>query len=370
MNTPADDRQIRAIPTPYGKVYARAGIRGYADRRYELLAETIEAEGRVLDLNPGIGLVALRVAGGGLEVTLVESSRANLLALERTRKDQPRWRLVTGLPWDVEAGAFSTAALVLPAERGSRFVQAALASAGRALVAGGRLWIAGEKKKGFEQYFKWAKRELGYGLVVRREGPLRIAVLEKEREPDLPPLWHRFEARLRDQNFVFHTLPGVFSEHRVDPASLLLLESLPELTPGTRVLDLGAGYGALTLPLAAKGAQVLGLEDDLAAVRSARRSLKANALQAEIYHSDVDEALKNAGEFDIVVTNPPFHVGGSVILDVARAFIEAAYRHTRKGGRFYLVANPFLKYEALMDAVFGNHRVLRVARYKVLVSER
>ncbi|WP_287417270.1 methyltransferase, partial [Oceanithermus sp.] len=69
-----------------------------------------------------------------------------------------------------------------------------------------------------------------------------------------------------------------------------------------------------------------------------------------------------------VVSNPPFHVGGRVVLDVAEAFVAAAHRRTRPGGRFYLVANPFLKYEVWMHDRFGNVRTLHAGRYKVLLA--
>ena len=156
----------------------------------------------------------------------------------------------------------------------------------------------------------------------------------------------------------------------MDPASRLLLENLPPLEPGTPVLDLGAGYGALTLPLAAQGAQVTALEDDLASVRSLSASLEANGLEARALHSDVDEALTEDERFRIVVMNPPFHVGGNVILDVAKAFVAAAYKRLEKGGRLFLVANPFLKYETLIVELFGNVEVVAEDRYKVLSAVR
>jgi 16S rRNA (guanine1207-N2)-methyltransferase len=159
----------------------------------------------------------------------------------------------------------------------------------------------------------------------------------------------------------------------VDKASLLLLEALVPAVPslkGRRVLDLGAGYGALTLPLARLGAEVTAVEDDLVSVLSLRRSLEENGLEARALHSDVDEALTPEERFDIIVTNPPFHVGGAVILDVAQAFVEAAAARLKPGGGFFLVANPFLKYESLLEARFGNFKTLLVREYKVLFAKK
>ncbi len=361
--------RLTPMPTPLGPFYTKPGARGHADPRYALLAEGMEVQGRLLDLNPGVGLVSWTAAKKEAEVLAIEPSRAAFLALEKNA-DEAGFTARAGLPWEAPTYAFGTAALVLPAERGSRYTTLAVRAAARALMPGGRLWIAGEKKKGFDRYFKEAKSAIGYGQVVAREKGLRLAVLEKENHPELPELWRRFSEEIEGRHLVFRTLPGVFSEGRVDPASRMLLETLPRVEPGTPVLDLGAGYGALTLPLAARGARVTALEDDLASLRSLEASLMENHLEADVRHSDVDSALREEEKFAIVVTNPPFHVGGSVILDVAKAFVWAAHRHLETGGRFYLVANPFLKYEPLMEATFGNVRSVRTGRYKVLLSVR
>jgi 16S rRNA (guanine1207-N2)-methyltransferase len=63
-------------------------------------------------------------------------------------------------------------------------------------------------------------------------------------------------------------------------------------------------------------------------------------------------------------------VGGAVILDVAQAFVEAAAARLKPGGGFFLVANPFLKYEPLLEAHFGNFKTLLVREYKVLFAKK
>jgi 16S rRNA (guanine1207-N2)-methyltransferase len=124
------------------------------------------------------------------------------------------------------------------------------------------------------------------------------------------------------------------------------------------------------LPLAQWGGEVTAVEDDLVSVLSLNRSLAENRLQARVLHSDVDEALTEGEQFDIIVTNPPFHVGGAVILDVAQAFVEAAAARLAPGGGFFLVANPFLKYEPLLEERFGAFKTLLVREYKVLYAQK
>ena len=365
----AEYHHLTPLPHPGGVLYVKPGARGYRDPVYELLQRHVAPYGgRALDLNPGVGWGSLPLEGR-MEVERLETSRAAFRCLERSGL---RARLAP--PWEAEEGAYDLVVLALPAGRGSQYVALSLLAAARALRPLGRVYLAGDKNKGFERYFKEAKALLGYGEVVAREGAYRVALLEKEKAPPpLPPLWQSFQARILGQAYTFYHLPGVFSAGRVDKASLLLLEALVTAVPslkGRRVLDLGAGYGALTLPLARLGAEVTAVEDDLVSVLSLRRSLEENGLEARALHSDVDEALTPEERFDIIVTNPPFHVGGAVILDVAQAFVEAAAARLKPGGGFFLVANPFLKYESLLEARFGNFKTLLVREYKVLFAKK
>ncbi|MGQ9511035.1 MAG: methyltransferase [Thermaceae bacterium] len=357
----------RLIPLPHasGIIYVKPGARGYPDPVYDLLARRVEPFGeRALDLNPGVGWASLPLEGE-MDVDRIETSKAALLALEKSGFKARR-----ALPWEVQEGSYDLVLLVLPANRGSWYTQLSLLGAARALKPGGRLYIAGDKHKGFERYFKEAKALLGFGVVLQREGPVRVALLEKEKEPPpLPEVWTSFQEEIHGHAFRFHHLPGVFSAGRLDPASRLLLGAIEEVR-NLDVLDLGAGYGGLTLPLAHRGGRVSAAEDDWVSVLSLERSLEANGLVAQVFHSDVDEALPRENRYDIVVANPPFHVGGRVILDVAQAFVQAAYARLRSGGRFYLVSNPFLPYEALLEDVFGNWKMLRLDGYKVLLAQR
>ncbi|HAR68852.1 class I SAM-dependent methyltransferase [Thermus scotoductus] len=388
--TLAEYHRLTPLPRPGGVLYVKPGARGYRDPVYEALQAAVAPFGqRALDLNPGVGLASLPLEGR-MEVDRLETSRAAFRCLQSSGL---KARLAP--PWEAEENAYDLVVLALPAGRGTAYVEATLVSAARALRMGGRVYLAGDKNKGFERYFKEARALLGYGLVLKREGPVRVALLEKEREaPPLPSLWHPFQARLLGETFTFFHLPGVFSAGKVDKASVLLLEALVgevgrEGIRGRRILDLGAGYGALTLPLARLGGEVTALEDDLVSVLSLERSLKENRLAARVLHSDVDEALAEGGvgwgsrpaqdqapglteeeAFDIIVTNPPFHVGGAVILDVAQAFVEAAAARLKPGGGFFLVANPFLKYEPLLEERFGAFRTLLVREYKVLFAEK
>ncbi|ADD28105.1 methyltransferase [Meiothermus ruber] len=350
-------------PVPGGFLYTKPGARGSQDPAYTLLAEVLEPHGQsALDLNPGIGLVTHALRQQGLRVQAIETSRASLRCLEASFGSSVR--VTRGLPWATEPDSADLVALVLPAHRGTRFVELALLGAARALRTGGRLWIAGSKDKGFAHYFKLAQAWVGYGLLVRREGAWRVAVLEKEKPaPSLPEVWQSFDWAFMGKTLSFSYLPGVFSGGHLDPGSAMLLRELPQDLG--HVLDIGGGYGALSRPLLGRAQGLTLLEDDWISVLCAQKNLGE---AATVLHSDVDEALTEDQTFTTIITNPPFHVGGLVVLETAIAFIEAAHARLERGGKFYLVANRFLPYEPLLEARFATVRTLAVNTHKVLVA--
>ena len=111
------------------------------------------------------------------------------------------------------------------------------------------------------------------------------------------------------------------------------------------------------------------VDASLVAVDAARNMVEENGMtNVQVLASNGTQAVK-AQRFDLVVTNPPFHLGGIQTTEIGERFIREAAQVLRPRGRFYLVANRFLKYEPIMRACF--HSVEEVGgntRYKVLLA--
>ncbi len=351
----------------------KPGVRGfpYLDPAQALLLETLpqlEVSGSVLDLTARGGALVLGLCQQDLEVAALEISQAAITALSLTATKsgfkilKPEKIFDLGLQFDLVC-------LILPADRGNALVRFWLERAFAATKPGGRVLVAGDKDKGFERYFKEAKNYFGSAEILERSKGLRVGSLEKTlTETPIQPSSERFVIEARGLKLECEALPGVFASGKLDAASKVLLEHLPN-TAAKRVLDIGAGYGALGGILALEGANVTMLEDDWFSVQSIERTLKLNNLTARVLHSDVDASLEQDAKFDLIVMNPPFHVGKDVILDVALEFIEAAKRHLTAHGEVWLVANHFLPYE---PALAGFGRVREVARdrgFKVLAVQ-
>ncbi|MCI4318563.1 MAG: methyltransferase [Thermoplasmata archaeon] len=127
---------------------------------------------------------------------------------------------------------------------------------------------------------------------------------------------------------------GVFASHGVDPGTALLIGCL-EPRPTDRILDLGCGWGAIgaAAARAAPQGQVLLTDVNRRAVLLARSNLRRNRIanaEARI-GSMFEPAAGNA--FDLIATNPPYHIGRPAIL----ALLEAVPAHLRPDGYLLMV---------------------------------
>ena len=135
-----------------------------------------------------------------------------------------------------------------------------------------------------------------------------------------------------------------------------LLGAFPQCKRGERVCDLGAGTGLLGLLLLARepSVHITNVEIQPAACHLARRTAALNGLEASItcVEGDLrDNALLQAGSFDLVIANPPYFAAGSgaqAQTDARRTarsevsctledICTAAQRLLRWGGRLALV---------------------------------
>ncbi|MFC5849034.1 class I SAM-dependent methyltransferase [Deinococcus petrolearius] len=345
----------------------KPGVRGFpgVDDAQALLAQTMRKDrvsGDVLDLTAMGGLLA---SLPGVTLRAAEGSAAALTVLEAAGLDP--WPAAPGdpAPWNERA---RTVALVLAGDRGNAYALSQVAWAHACTPPGGTLYLAGDRDKGFDRYVRAAGAAFGTGEVVARDGGMRVARLVRRPGPT-PPVpdpegYEAYGVRVVGR-------PGVFSAARPDKATALLLGTLGEPDwSGREALDLGCGAGLIGAWAARRGAAVTLVDGDLQSVRSSRDTLAASGITGEVLHSDVDAALPPERTFDVILTNPPFHVGRGVVLDVAREFIAAAARRLRPGGTLFLVANEPLPYEAALRALGEVRELARADGFKVLAATR
>jgi 16S rRNA (guanine1207-N2)-methyltransferase len=136
------------------------------------------------------------------------------------------------------------------------------------------------------------------------------------------------------RNLTFSTDAGVFSKGELDQGTRLLLEALPPLYG--KVLDMGCGWGAIGVTLAATYPflSVTMADVNRRALALAEENARRNGVagRCRVLESDGFSALMEE-RFDAVVTNPPIRAGKQVIY---RMFADAARTLTGEG-TLYLV---------------------------------
>jgi len=141
----------------------------------------------------------------------------------------------------------------------------------------------------------------------------------------------RFSFRIGDAAYEMESDAGVFSKQGLDFGSRLLIESI-KLPQGSKVLDLGCGYGPIGIVLSKRDRADATLVDiNRRALELARKNAKTNDVSVRTALSDGFADVE--GLFDHIVTNPPIRAGKKVVY----AWFAQAKDHLVSGGTFSLV---------------------------------
>jgi 16S rRNA (guanine1207-N2)-methyltransferase len=228
---------------------------------------------------------------------------------------------------------------------------------GYALKPGGRLYVVGAKDRGVLSMAKRMQTLFGNVETLEISKGQRVLRSQKKDQGTWPP-----------DTGQISLVPAIFAEGKLDEGTRLLIEALGVHTTDV-ALDIGCGAGFIGLHIArvASKGQVTMLDASLAAVDMARQRAEQGGLtNVQVLPSDGVQAVQ-AQRFDLVVTNPPFHLAGIQTTEVAERFMREAAQVLRPRGRFYVVANRFLKYEPTLRACFGTvEEVGGNTRFKVL----
>lgn len=168
---------------------------------------------------------------------------------------------------------------------------------------------------------------------------------------------------------------GAFAGTGIDIGTRALLQHLDAIPhDATSAVDLGCGTGVLAVLLARRSENltVTATDESAAAVASAEATVAANGLEGRVgvVRADGAETVPDAS-VDLVLLNPPFHVGAAVHDGVARTLFAEAARVLTPGGELWAVWNSHLRYRPTLERVVGPTRqVSRDPKFTVTVSTR
>ncbi len=361
---------------------------GVVDPATRLLAQHVHpASGDVVAvLNCGNGLFGAVAAGRG--ASRVCLSDRNVVSCEAARRTLEENAIVNGDVWlgqgtygFGEAVVADLVAIRIPHEKPA-LIQL-LHDAWQLLRVGGRCVVAGATNEGAKSASRLLELLFGQATVLASAGGHRLVVAVKRDEPmpsrvelSSPYLaydaFHEMRGTLRGIELTVYSRPGVFSWEHVDDATMLLADVM-DVRDGESVLDLGCGAGALgtIAGLVTRGGAVTMVDADVEAVRSAIRTAHAAGIaNVRALTSDIASAVQGE-RFDVVVSNPPFHIGKATALNVPMQFMRDAHAVLRPGGRAYFVANRTLPYEPVLMEIFGAMQTMHDGpRFKVLSATK
>ena len=200
----------------------------------------------------------------------------------------------------------------------------------------------------------------GKARLLTARGPRKLEPVAPVREYD------------PDHELHIVALPGVFAGASLDIGTRALLDVADQLPAYATAIDLGCGSGVLAAFLARRtpAARVIASDTSAVAVQSAALTAEANGVQVETVHDDGLSRQPDASA-DLIMVNPPFHVGAAVHTGIALRLFAEAGRVLRPGGQLWAVWNSHLAHAPALERAVGSTRqVARTPKFTVTVSRR
>ena len=149
---------------------------------------------------------------------------------------------------------------------------------------------------------------------------------------------------------------AVFAGAKLDIGTRFLLTFLPGMPAARHAVDLGCGTGILAAMYARQnpGSRVTATDQSAAAVASAQGTAAANGLadRVSVLQDDAMSTLPD-GSADLILLNPPFHLGATVHAGAGIKMFEAAGRVLAPGGQLWTVFNRHLSYLPALERLVG-----------------
>lgn len=139
--------------------------------------------------------------------------------------------------------------------------------------------------------------------------------------PASPEHLRKITVNLAGRELEVTTAGGVFSPDHVDAGTAVLFAHTPPLPPGGHFLDLGSGWGpiSLSMALAAPRATIWAVDVNERALDLVRRNAEAHGLTN--VNACLPEDVPADISFRTIRSNPPIRVGKSVLHDMLEQWI-------------------------------------------------
>lgn len=149
---------------------------------------------------------------------------------------------------------------------------------------------------------------------------------------DLPHNYRRIDFNFNNLNFIFNSDSGVFSKTEVDYGTYVLLNVVKDQDIKGKVLDLGCGYGVVSIVLSKLfDIKAIGVDINPRAVNLSKENAKLNKVDINYFVSDGYSNVED--KFDEILVNPPIRAGKQVIYKM----FNDSYDHLNTNGNLWVV---------------------------------
>lgn len=183
-------------------------------------------------------------------------------------------------------------------------------------------------------------------------------------QPASPDERRTLVVHLAGRELTVHTAGGIFSPDHVDHATRVLLDEVPDPPASGDLLDLGCGWGPMTLELALRspGARVWAVDVNERALDLVRRN--AEAVGATNVRAVLPDDVPDDVRFAAIWSNPPIRVGKQALHELLLRWLP----RLTPGGLAHLVVGKNLGADSLhrwlADELAGRATVARLASAK------
>jgi len=143
------------------------------------------------------------------------------------------------------------------------------------------------------------------------------------------------ELEIRGHQVHLESSSGTFSPRGIDNGTAVLLKYAPPLPQEGNFLDLGCGWGALSviLGLESPGAKVWGVDVNPRAISTAELNLRKNSIvNATIC---LPSQVPETAAFDVIWSNPPIRIGKKQLHELLKKWLP---RMKQNGSAWIVVA--------------------------------
>lgn len=243
-----------------------------------------------------------------------------------------------------------------------------LNNAPQLLATGGRMHVIGYKNEGIDSLLRHLQQQNATVETIRHKKQLRQLVIEKPPAASIDNSYHQLQA-INVDGLTFFSKPGAFGWNKTDAGSRLLVDELGKQLPpaDSCVLDLGCGYGYLSIMARQMGIKHIDATDNnAAAIHACQANFERFAINGRIIADDCAASIN--ASYDVILCNPPFHQGFAHDKQLVRRFSQQAARLLAPGGHAFFVVNRFIGLEKAAERLFADIRLLEEKQgFKVLL---